>query len=50
MRSGADSSYRSEPSVTVHMRRLRIKIEDDPSAPRVIETVWGYGYRLMPYV
>jgi DNA-binding response OmpR family regulator len=33
-------------TVTVHIRRLREKIEDDPSAPRYLETVWGIGYRL----
>jgi DNA-binding response OmpR family regulator len=33
-------------TVTVHVRRLREKIEDDPSQPRVLETVWGVGYRL----
>jgi len=33
-------------TVTVHMRRLREKVEDDPSAPRYLETVWGIGYRL----
>ncbi len=32
-------------TVDVHIRRLREKIEDDPSNPRMIETVWGYGYR-----
>jgi DNA-binding response OmpR family regulator len=32
-------------TVTVHMRRLREKIEDDPSKPRFLETVWGVGYR-----
>jgi DNA-binding response OmpR family regulator len=32
-------------TVTVHMRRLREKIEDDPSRPRFLETVWGVGYR-----
>lgn len=31
--------------VDVNIRRLRIKIEDEPSAPRHIMTVWGYGYR-----
>jgi DNA-binding response OmpR family regulator len=31
--------------VTVHVRRLREKIESDPSAPRRLETVWGVGYR-----
>ncbi|EFG65293.1 response regulator transcription factor [Streptomyces sp. SPB074] len=32
-------------TVTVHIRRLRGKIEDDPAAPRAIRTVWGVGYR-----
>jgi DNA-binding response OmpR family regulator len=32
-------------TVTVHVRRLREKLEDDPSRPRLIETVWGVGYR-----
>jgi DNA-binding response OmpR family regulator len=32
-------------TVTVHVRRLREKIEDDPSRPRLLETVWGVGYR-----
>jgi DNA-binding response OmpR family regulator len=32
-------------TVTVHVRRLREKIEDDPSQPRYLETVWGVGYR-----
>ena len=32
-------------TVTVHIRRLREKIEDDPSRPRVLETLWGVGYR-----
>jgi DNA-binding response OmpR family regulator len=35
-------------TVTVHVRRLREKIEDDPSSPRHLETVWGVGYRLVP--
>jgi DNA-binding response OmpR family regulator len=35
-------------TVTVHIRRLREKIEDDPSRPRLIETVWGVGYRFCP--
>ncbi|MGN6429613.1 MAG: winged helix-turn-helix domain-containing protein [Gaiellaceae bacterium] len=33
-------------TVTVHVRRLREKLEADPSSPEVIETVWGAGYRL----
>jgi DNA-binding response OmpR family regulator len=35
-------------TVTVHIRRLREKIEDDPSQPRYLETVWGVGYRFSP--
>jgi len=35
-------------TVTVHIRRLREKIEADPSRPRHLETVWGVGYRLCP--
>lgn len=33
-------------TVTVHVGRIRDKIEDDPANPRIIETVWGRGYRL----
>lgn len=32
-------------TVTVHINRIREKIEDDPSKPKIIETVWGAGYR-----
>ncbi|MET8680996.1 response regulator transcription factor [Streptomyces sp. NPDC004647] len=35
-------------TVTVHVRRLRGKIEDDPARPRLIHTVWGAGYRFDP--
>jgi DNA-binding response OmpR family regulator len=35
-------------TVTVHVRRLREKIEVDPSKPLHLETVWGVGYRLVP--
>jgi DNA-binding response OmpR family regulator len=35
-------------TVTVHVRRLREKIEVDPSAPRHVLTVWGVGYRFEP--
>ena len=31
--------------IDVNIRRLRFKIEDDPSSPKYIETVWGLGYR-----
>lgn len=34
-------------TVTVHLRRLRKKIEADPSRPVLLETVWGVGYRLV---
>ena len=33
-------------TVTVHIGRIRDKIEDDPAHPKIIETVWGAGYRL----
>ena len=32
-------------TVNTHINRLRSKIEDDPSTPRYIKTVWGMGYR-----
>lgn len=35
-------------TVTVHMRRLRSKVELDPSRPRHIKTVWGVGYKFEP--
>jgi two-component system response regulator ResD len=37
--------YTDTSTVTVHIRRLRAKIEPDPGTPRFIETVWGVGYR-----
>src|SRR5579859_7781272 len=39
------SFYTDTSTVTVHIRRLRSKIEADPSQPRHIQTVWGVGYR-----
>jgi DNA-binding response OmpR family regulator len=42
------SFYSDTSTVTVHMRRLRAKIEEDPSNPRWLETVWGVGYRFQP--
>ncbi|MDI2132599.1 response regulator transcription factor [Yinghuangia seranimata] len=39
-------SFGDRSTVTVHVRRLREKIEDDPAAPRMLVTVWGVGYRL----
>ena len=35
-------------TVTVHVRRLRQKIEDVPARPRFLQTVWGVGYRFAP--
>ena len=35
-------------TVTVHMRRLREKVEATPSEPRHLQTVWGVGYRFVP--
>lgn len=34
--------------VDVNMRRLRMKVEDEPSAPKHIATVWGFGYKWVP--
>ena len=34
-------------TVTVHVRRLREKVEANPSKPRYLETIWGVGYRLV---
>ena len=37
-----------ESTVTVHIRRLRRKVEEDPDEPRHLRTVWGVGYKLQP--
>jgi two-component system, OmpR family, response regulator ResD len=42
------SFYTDTSTVTVHIRRLRSKIESDPAQPHHIETVWGVGYRFAP--
>jgi DNA-binding response OmpR family regulator len=42
------SFYTDTSTVTVHVRRLRAKIEDDPANPRHLRTVWGVGYRFTP--
>ena len=38
-------TFGDQSTVTVHVRRLREKVEDDPAEPRRIRTVWGVGYR-----
>ncbi|PDY45719.1 response regulator transcription factor [Bacillus pseudomycoides] len=38
--------YGDDNVINVHMRRLREKIEDDPSNPEYIKTLWGIGYKL----
>ncbi|MFF4416148.1 response regulator transcription factor [Streptosporangium sp. NPDC001559] len=43
-------SFGDSSTVTVHVRRLREKVEEDPTAPRRIVTVWGVGYRYEPSV
>ena len=45
-----DSSpdWQDPATVTVHVRRIRNKIESDPESPRWITTVWGVGYRFEP--
>lgn len=40
--------FGDQSTVTVHVRRLREKVEDDPAAPARIVTVWGVGYRYEP--
>ena len=42
------SFYTDTSTVTVHVRRLRAKVEEDPSNPRWLQTVWGVGYRFQP--
>ncbi|MGI8667682.1 MAG: response regulator transcription factor [Jatrophihabitans sp.] len=39
-------TFGDQSTVTVHVRRVREKIEDDPKQPLLIQTVWGVGYRL----
>ena len=40
--------FGDQSTVTVHVRRLREKIESDPTRPRRIATIWGTGYRFDP--
>jgi DNA-binding response OmpR family regulator len=41
-------NYGDDSTVTVHMRRLREKVEHDPAKPRRLRTVWGIGYKFEP--
>ena len=44
-----DYAYFGDSStVTVHVRRLREKVEPDPMRPRFVKTVWGVGYKFDP--
>ena len=38
-------SYSEQQTLTVHIRWLRQKIEDNPAKPQIIQTVWGVGYK-----
>ena len=40
-----ENYYNDDKIVDVNIRRLRIKIEDEPSEPVFIQTIWGYGYK-----
>ncbi len=42
------SFYTDTSTVTVHVRRLRAKIEATPDEPALLQTVWGVGYRFAP--
>lgn len=43
-----ETEYLDPSTVTVHVRRLREKVEQDPANPRYIVTVWGVGYKFEP--
>jgi DNA-binding response OmpR family regulator len=44
----SSSDWQDPSTVTVHIRRLRQKVEDSPRSPKRIVTVWGVGYRFEP--
>ena len=44
----SNRDWQDPSTVTVHIRRLRQKIEDDPQSPHRLITVWGVGYRFNP--
>jgi len=45
---GSNAEWQDPSTVTVHIRRLRQKIEIDPDDPKQLVTVWGRGYRFEP--
>ena len=45
---GSSSEWQDPATITVHIRRIRQKIESDPQNPRWVKTVWGVGYRFEP--
>ena len=44
----SSADYQDPSTVTVHVRRLRRKLEAEPEKPRWLHTVWGVGYRFEP--
>ena len=44
----SSTEWQDPATVTVHVRRLRQKIDVDPQNPRWVTTVWGVGYRFEP--
>ena len=44
----SSAEWQDPATVTVHVRRVRTKIEEDPKEPRHVTTVWGVGYRFEP--
>ena len=45
---GSNSDWQDPSTVTVHIRRLRQKVEDSAQSPKRLVTVWGVGYRFEP--
>lgn len=45
-REGASGAGGAAAAVAVHIGRIREKLEDDPASPKLLQTVWGVGYRL----